>query len=167
MAQEGGRVVLGQGELYFGGAPGTITTLLGSCVAVTLWHPRLHIGGMCHVVVPQKLKQTCDFRYPCCVVEQFNKDVAQYGTRPGEYKVGIYGGGNMFPDIQTDRKLLVGLRNIESMQDLMEASGFKVSEFHVGGNSYRRVSLRLENGEVIVSGRDVQDTSGHVKGMTI
>ena len=40
------------GELFFGKDVACLHTLLGSCVAVTLWHPRLRIGGMCHYLLP-------------------------------------------------------------------------------------------------------------------
>ena len=40
------------GELIFGRGRGTIQTLLGSCVAVTLWHPQRRLSGMCHFVLP-------------------------------------------------------------------------------------------------------------------
>lgn len=167
MHNKDGVITLGQGDLYFGAAPGTITTLLGSCVAVTLWHRRLHIGGMCHIVVPHRIKQDYDNRYPHCAVDQFMKDIYRYGTRPGEYEVGIYGGGNMFPNIQTNVSLQVGQRNIERMLELMDESGFVVSEFHVGGHCYRRVLLRLDNGEVQITGRDVKDFMGSTEGVNV
>ncbi len=161
MKKVGNTITLAQGDLYFGEAPGVIATLLGSCVAVTLWHPRLHVGGMCHVVVPQRLKGNFDHRYPCCATDQFVKEIAKYNTRAADYEVGLYGGGNMFPGIKIDKKKQVGQNNILRMEGLMNESGFNLSEFHVGGNTYRKVSLCLNSGEVIVSGHDVQASGVH------
>lgn len=45
-------VVLKPGDFYFGGGATRISTLLGSCVSMTLWHPRRKIGGMCHYMLP-------------------------------------------------------------------------------------------------------------------
>ena len=39
------------GELYFGQRH-LLKTLLGSCVAITLWHPQRQLGGMCHFLLP-------------------------------------------------------------------------------------------------------------------
>jgi chemotaxis protein CheD len=156
MEYEGKQIVLGPGDLYFGEAPGELYTLLGSCVAVTLWHPRILVGGMCHIVLPDKPENVCDNRYAICAVEQFNKDVKHYGTRPNEYRVGIYGGGNMFPSVASTNKMQIGQRNIEKMHEMMEKYGFNLREFHVGGTDYRRVSLDLTSGEVVVSGQDVR-----------
>ena len=47
-------VFLQPGEFYFGEEKTRIRTLLGSCVAVTLWHPKLRIGGMCHYMLPRR-----------------------------------------------------------------------------------------------------------------
>jgi len=47
-------IFLGPGDLFFGDRDTRIRTLLGSCVAVTLWHPRAKLGGMCHFVVPTR-----------------------------------------------------------------------------------------------------------------
>lgn len=48
-------VTLQPGEFHFGGANTRIQTLLGSCVAITLWHPIRRIGGMCHYMLPAYL----------------------------------------------------------------------------------------------------------------
>ena len=40
-------VLLGAGDFYFGSGHTRVSTLLGSCVSITLWHPRRRIGGMC------------------------------------------------------------------------------------------------------------------------
>ncbi len=43
---------LNPGEFFFCESNCQIHTLLGSCIAITLWHPILKIGGMCHFVLP-------------------------------------------------------------------------------------------------------------------
>ena len=47
-------IFLQPGEWYFGGRDTRIRTLLGSCIAITLWHPRLQVGGMCHFLLPSR-----------------------------------------------------------------------------------------------------------------
>ncbi len=48
------KVFLHPGEFHFADGETHIHTLLGSCVAITLWHPYLRIGGMCHFVLPER-----------------------------------------------------------------------------------------------------------------
>ena len=48
-------VFLLPGEFHFGDQDDRIITLLGSCVAITLWHPEKRIGGMCHYMLPSPM----------------------------------------------------------------------------------------------------------------
>ena len=41
------------GELYLARTPAILRTILGSCVGVTFWSPRLGAGAMCHGVLPR------------------------------------------------------------------------------------------------------------------
>ncbi len=41
------------GELYVARGPTVLWTILGSCVGVTLWSPRIGAGALCHGVLPR------------------------------------------------------------------------------------------------------------------
>jgi chemotaxis protein CheD len=45
------------GQWHFGPEQITVKTLLGSCVALTLWHPQRRIGGMCHYLLPDRKRE--------------------------------------------------------------------------------------------------------------
>ena len=51
MARE---VILQPGELFFGKEDVVVRTVLGSCIAITLWHPEQKQGGMCHYMLPSR-----------------------------------------------------------------------------------------------------------------
>lgn len=58
-------VYLRPGDFCFGEGRLRITTLLGSCVSVVLWHPTQAHGGMCHYHAAQSLsvaRQSCSGR---------------------------------------------------------------------------------------------------------
>ena len=90
-------IFLHPGDIYFGRAPTIVSTLLGSCVAATLWHPREKIGGMCHVVLPESPDGKCEMRYGNCAIEEFAKQAAKFKTSAADYDVHVYGGSDMFP----------------------------------------------------------------------
>ena len=150
MLKRDGKLFLSPGELYFGREADEIGTLLGSCVAVTLWHPGLKIGGMCHVLLPEQGERECSARYADCAIGEFQELIAAWGTTPGEYIVGVYGGGIMFPHLER-RGQNVGARNIEFVCRCLAAKGFDVGESDVGGDHYRRVTLDVETGRVRVT----------------
>lgn len=147
-------VFLNPGDFHFGRDKIRLHTLLGSCVAITLWHPKLRIGGMCHYLLPDRASPCAkthklDGRYADEAVQLFLLEVTRHNTRPKDYHVKIFGGGNMFPR-RTKNQMDVGVRNIEVARRLLMEYGFALSIEDVGGAGHRRIIFDLWNGDVLV-----------------
>jgi chemotaxis protein CheD len=148
-------IFLQAGEFYFGGEKTRIRTLLGSCVAITVWHPKLRIGGMSHYMLPHRPNrskdQPLDGRYAEDVMLMFHRELQQTRTRPGEYEVKIFGGGRMLPPAKAvPRHVDISDRNVEAGRRLTAAHGFKVAAEDLGGEGHRNVILDLWSGDVWV-----------------
>src|SRR5438067_1584935 len=52
-ANGGAKQFLLPGQMFASRQPTTVTTILGSCVAVCLWSPRTGGGGMNHYLLPE------------------------------------------------------------------------------------------------------------------
>jgi len=148
-------IFLQPGEFYFGEEKTRIRTLLGSCVAVTLWNPRLRIGGMCHYMLPsrphRKKDEPLDGRYADEVLEMFLHELRRSHTRPADYQVKIFGGGRMFTHAhKAKRHVDVSDRNVETARQLIVKHGFKSVAEDLGGNGHRNVVLDLWSGDVWV-----------------
>lgn len=152
-------IFLHPGDLYFGRAPTIISTLLGSCVAATLWHPREKIGGMCHVILPESPQGKCEMRYGNCAIDEFAKQAAKFKTNAADYEVRIYGGSDMFPDMVKSEGMKIGDRNIEKVKELLKHYKFKIKGIDTGGTNSRKVKLDLSNGSV-----EIRKTSKPVEG---
>ncbi len=148
-------VVLGPGDFHFGQGRTRISTLLGSCVSITLWHPRRHIGGMCHYMLCQRPQTeggqaTLDGRYAAEAFELFLRHFERAGTRPAEYEAKLFGGANMFtytdetPGIATD----IGQNNVAYGRALLEQYGIALIAEHVGGNGRRKLHFDIWSGNV-------------------
>ena len=138
------------GQLYFGKAPPSIRTLLGSCVALTLWHPTRRIGGMCHYLLPERRRnpdQQRDGRYGTEALEVLVEMLLRLGTRPSEYEAHLYGGADTLPDGVT-MKFNVGERNIEKGMELCDQYGLNLVAVDVGDQVPRTVTLLLPEGKV-------------------
>ena len=146
--QDAMEIFLHPGEIYFGKAPMIISTLLGSCVAATIWHPTQHLGGMCHIVLPESLGKTCDMKYGDCAIGEFVKQITRHSTRANEYVVNIYGGSDMFPDMKKSEGMKIGERNIDKVRELLELYKFKINEVDTGGTHSRKIRLDLSDGSV-------------------
>lgn len=144
-------IYLEPGDFHFGAAPLRLATLLGSCVAVTLWHPRLHLGGMCHIQMatpsPTRGSGPLDGRYAEDAFLLFDQAVARNDTRLQEYTVKLFGGGNMFPDSGAGA-IDVGPRNIAAARRLLAARGLAPKGEHVGGAGHRKLVFDLASGDV-------------------
>ena len=72
-------IFLQPGEFWFGDRDTRIRTLLGSCVSITMWHPRLRIGGMCHFMLPERGARAhadgLDGRYAGDAIELFLREL--------------------------------------------------------------------------------------------
>ena len=148
--QEIKSVVLKSGDFHFGSGPTRISTLLGSCVSITLWHPRKRIGGMCHYMLTERQRPPAtppDGRYASEAFELFLQHVAREGTKPGEYQAKLFGGACMFENAATGRTD-IGAQNIEYGLTLLHQHGIAVISSHVGGSGRRKLHFELWSGEV-------------------
>jgi len=151
-----GQVTLKPGELHFTREPAIIRTLLGSCIAITLWHPRRRIGGMCHYLLTERSQYERARRHPAGyyatdAVSYFLSQAKANGCRPGEFEAKLFGGGNMFDGIQ-ERLGSINVARVNAAEGrrLLEHSGFAIKAADVGGSRYRKVHFDLSSGFVWV-----------------
>ena len=127
-----------------------ISTLLGSCVSITLWHPRRRIGGMCHYMLTERVRPqniALDGRFANEAFELFLLQVAAAGTRPSEYQAKMFGGGNMLTGTKLGAQE-IGLHNIEYGRYLLASKNIALMAEHVGGNGRRKLYFDVWSGEV-------------------
>ena len=76
------------GEFQFSDDPDVrLRTLLGSCVAITMWHPRRRYGAMCHYMLPTRgARRTgeLDGRLGDEAYLMLLREAGRYGTDPNE-----------------------------------------------------------------------------------
>jgi chemotaxis protein CheD len=163
-------VYLRAGDFYFGSGSVRIKTLLGTCIAITMWHPLKRIGGMCHYLLPTRGSvprgaSSGAGLYADEVLPLFMDALAHHRTQPAEYQVKVFGGGNMFPgrtgygcdarqpcsDARRDVCPLVGCHNVSSAHRLLAAGGFHITSKDLGGHGSRSLIFDLDDGTLWVS----------------
>ena len=143
------RLFLNAGDFHFGTAPLQLETLLGSCVTVTLWQPRRQIGGMCHFLVPSRVKikgANLDGHFADEAFGLFDQAILRSDCRPEQFQAKLFGGGDMFP--QARSSLNVGENNITVARQLLKQRGIPLLAEHAGGAGHRKLIFDLANGEV-------------------
>ena len=143
-------LMLMPGQMHFGGHAASLRTLLGSCVAVTIWHPVRKLGGMCHFLLPSRTRKPgdeLDGRYGDEALEAMVNLLRATGTSPSEYQAHLCGGADTMPE-GTSLSFNVGERNIEQGFSLVDRYGFEIQGVDVGEDVPRTVTLVLATGEV-------------------
>lgn len=158
-------IFLQPGEFYFGDRDTRIRTILGSCVSITIWHPSLLIGGMCHYILPTRcrgISDDLDGRYADEAMELFMREIRASRTHPSEYQVKLFGAGYMFPTAKKEPDNCSGkscnpmkspcrnvsCRNEQSAQLLVKQYGFSIQAKSLGGAGSRQVFFDIWNGHV-------------------
>ncbi|MFM2484610.1 chemotaxis protein CheD [Celerinatantimonas yamalensis] len=151
------------GDIIFGRGYREVRTLLGSCIAIALWHPSHKFCGMCHFAMPQyvgSIKKTLDPRYGDHCMEIFRRSAEKRGTSLKDYQAKVFGGGNLLRHdpmlVQLDarqdlwERRSVGEQNAGAAFALLMQYGVKVVEMDVGEFCYRKIYLDTRTGEVDV-----------------
>ena len=154
-------VYLRPGDFCFGEGKLRITTLLGSCISIILWHPLLAHGGMCHFMMPSRRKLPGNFpldgKYGDEAMKLFMLELKKRHTIPAQYQVNVYGGGNMF-DEQAPVGMEIGKQNIEMALNLLDEYGFSLSYNHLGSFGHRKIEFDVWSGEVRLTHVDHRKT---------
>lgn len=142
------------GELYAGRRPARIKTILGSCVAITLWHPATGMAGMCHYVLAQRLRmdpapdlRDCDGRYGVDAIRFLHTAALATDANPLQFRIGVFGGASI-SELQQLRGGSVGDNNIELARQRLRTLGFRVDQWDVGGSGSRVLQLDTGSGQI-------------------
>lgn len=146
------------GEWYFGAEHERLHTVLGSCVALTAWHPTLKVGGMCHYLLAHeprhqnrehlatgvRRRASGDCRYAVNALAEMKKAMQVYAG-VDEYQLGIFGGGDMF---SYDSPTSIGHDNIAYVRHWLHRERLQPMQVDVGGRISRSLLLVMSTGEI-------------------
>jgi chemotaxis protein CheD len=151
-------IYLKPGEVYFGENPVVVSTILGSCVSVTMFHPISRTGAICHGLLPRcGGKKLCDraclegFKYVDCSIEKMIEKFDALGVRRGDIEVKIFGGADMFGVRSADNRCKsVGMENVMVANAIIGKEGLQVAAFDTRGNQGRKILFLPHTGEVLL-----------------
>ncbi len=144
-----------QGELIVSSGDCSVQTVLGSCVAVTMYHHRTHTGAMCHAMLPESSlgnvvkKPFNPFLYVDTVMAIMFKRFATMGIDISDLEIKYFGGSDMFP-ASIKQYQGIGQKNIEAVKTVLRAYNVRADVYETGGNLGRKIIFDLSNGDVYV-----------------
>ncbi|AGW14774.1 chemotaxis protein CheD [Megalodesulfovibrio gigas] len=144
-------VHLGVGEGGFFAAPTMVRTVLGSCVAVTLFCPERRMGGIFHGLLPswKEYEEATppgprSYRYVDSAIERLVAEFADRGVPPRHLVAKVYGGANAL----FQENISVAGRNVKVALETLARLGVRVAASSVGGSKSRKILFRTDTGEV-------------------
>lgn len=136
------------GEVLISRAPLLVTTVLGSCVAVTLFSPRLMAGAICHAMLPQYPGQADDLIYVDTAVRYIHGKMLKYGA-VDDMVVKLFGGAQVLDAANySATRMTIGEQNVKQAEAVLAALGLTVSKADTGGVRGRKLFFSMKTGDV-------------------
>jgi two-component system chemotaxis response regulator CheB len=152
------KVFILPGEYFISKQPHIISTLLGSCVAVCLYHPQLKFGGMNHYMLPTSPNKERSGKYgdyAIAVLVQFMERTV--GSLVGLQAI-VSGGANVINTITSGPQ--IGLRNIEMAREILARHNIKIIKENVGGTVGIKLHYQNWDNHLVIEEMDKKVMSG-------
>ena len=144
-------VYLKPGELYISDKPAIVSTILGSCVALTIFSKRCKTGGICHAQLPVNPSSKGDdvFHYVDSSILYMLKEFEMMGILRSEMELKLLGGADVL-DRFDERTSTVGQKNIETALDIIKKENLTLKISHVGGKLGRKIHFHTHTGKIFL-----------------
>jgi len=137
--------------------PAIMRTLLGSCVGVTFWAPRLGIGALCHAMLPSYPDRSladrslaAGRRYVDFTIRDLARQFDARGALRSEVQVKVFGGADVLTIASEASRPTVGRLNHEAAIRVLRDEGFDVVASSLGGASGIKIQFHTGTGEVLL-----------------
>ena len=149
VAPASGRAYLHPGEFTAAKEAVTMTTILGSCVAVCLYDPIGRIGGLNHFLLPRAHAEALSTRFGDIAVPWLIERVARLGADLRRVYARVVGGACVL-DAYRGTPSHVGRQNVRVALEQLAVAGIPAIAQDVEGDRARRVVFRSDTGDLLV-----------------
>lgn len=145
------RVFLKPGEVFIAREPTIISTILGSCVSVTMFNPRLKAGAMCHALLPKNsgISETEGSRFVDYAIPHMVRGLERFGIGRQEIEVKLFGGSDVL-NFGGREVATVGTQNVAKALEILEQERLPLMVMDVRGTQGRKLFFRTYTGEVFL-----------------
>ena len=149
------KVFLHTGDCFLAVRPTVVTTVLGSCVAVTMTDSRTGFGCICHAFLPDSggngvkdEPQPC--RFVNLAMENMLASMQRLGVNSRGLTVKIFGGAGGLSGNAVHDTFYVGQRNVVAVEEFLAGRGIPLAAMDVGGEHGRKIHFLTHPGHVWV-----------------
>ncbi|GAA0178105.1 chemotaxis protein CheD [Clostridium sediminicola] len=145
-------IIIGIGEYHISNDKKDVikTYSLGSCVAMTIYCHKRKVSGMAHIALPfytndRDLKERPAHFANSAIPLMLDKFCYNYGCNIKNLQIGIFGGAS---SIRKDDVFKIGLRNVESIKNILSSRSLPIYKQDTGGYCSRTIEMAVDTGEV-------------------
>ena len=138
------------GELYISRKPSKISTLLGSCVTVTVFNRRHRFGGMNHFMIPRQHDSSSDekdYRFGDLSTRALFDKILRIDSDRDQLEVKLFGGGMVVDALE---KAKIGKNNVRVAREIITEYGLSVSAESVENEHGLKLIFNNYTGQVWV-----------------
>jgi chemotaxis protein CheD len=140
------------GELFFSKKPYKITTVLGSCISVTLYNKKYHCGGMNHYMLAKsgynKSNECLENKYGEFAIKNLIDEIKKIDNNKNNWEAKIFGGGNVVPSISNSK---IGEANAKIAVDILQENKIPIIKKYINNNFGLKIHFFNFNNKVFVS----------------
>jgi chemotaxis protein CheD len=134
------------GQSFVSASPAMVTTILGPCVAVYLWNPKLGAGALNHFLLPHGRPGISDpYRFGDLAVPLLIKDLLALGGQRSDLQAKIFGGAYVLRAASPNGKH-IGQQNVEVARAGLAQAGIPIVAEDVGGRWGRKIIFHTDQG---------------------
>jgi len=140
-------VYLHSGQIHVSDEPCSITTILGSCVAVCIWDAAQEVGGATHYLLPHRVSgNNASVRFGNCAIDQLLSRLLKMGAQRHNLQAKLFGGACIFAGFRRIEEQL-GTKNVEVAVQMLGEAAIPVVTHDVGGSKGRKLIFNTDSGD--------------------
>jgi chemotaxis protein CheD len=150
-------IYLHPGEAFFCKKPLIVSTVLGSCISITMFNKQNKLAGISHCQLPKcdKYNINCDncdepFKYVNCSVKKMLEKFNEHEINSDAIEVKLFGGADVLNNTNGVINYTVGKQNIITAKKIINKNNLNLVARDVGGKQGRKIFFNSETGEIIL-----------------
>jgi chemotaxis protein CheD len=138
---------LSPGHIYLSHEPAVVSTVVGSCVAVSLWDSKKEMGGMAHFLYPfTGDRHRATAQYGNVAVKYLVTMFLDLGVPQKNLRAQIFGGALMAPA----DCMKIAKENLQMARKILRTHRISIVSEDTGGNMGRKIVYNTHRNEAVV-----------------